>query len=136
MAYEKIDDTVTLPIASTGIRQYRFVTLSTSGVGYPSASTVGQGVLGVLISSGTTGSTDVGGRYGTVQCGGVAKVEVEASTALIVGALVSASSVGRAQPSTNAGDFIVGRVVSGSSGAANTVISVALESLGSTVAPT
>jgi hypothetical protein len=134
MAYEKIGETDSFPFASTGIRQYRFVNISTSGLVLPNASTVGQSVLGVLISSGSNGSTEQLGKYGTVQFTGIAKVEAEAST-LVTGQLVSASSVGRAQSCTNAGDFVVGRIVAGSSGAANRVISVALTPLGSSIAP-
>jgi hypothetical protein len=67
--------------------------------------------------------------------GHIAKVEAEASTGLVTGALVSASTVGRAQPATNAGDFVVGRVISGSTGAANHIVTVALFPIGSTVAP-
>jgi hypothetical protein len=134
MAYEKIGETDTFPFASTGIRQYRFVVVSTAGIGLPNASTVGQSVLGVLISSGSNASTEQLGKYGTVQFTGIAKVEAESST-ITTGALVSASTVGRAQPATNAGDFVVGRIVSGSSGGANRIISVALTPLGSSIAP-
>lgn len=137
MAYEKVEQTITLDIVSTGVRQFRFVTHdSTSGVDLPNASTVGAPVTGVLISSGTTGSTDASRSYGVVQTAGVAKVEAEASTKLVLGALVSASSVGRAQPATNAGDFVVGRVVSGSTGAANHIVSVHLLTLGSSTPST
>jgi predicted aconitase with swiveling domain len=138
MAYEKIGTSVTdtLPLASSGLRQYRFVTYdSTAGVDYPNASTVGQPVTGVIISSGSTGSTYGSPVYATIQMSGIAKVEAEASTGLVTGALVSASTVGRAQPATNAGDFVVGRVISGSTGAANHIVTVALFPIGSTVAP-
>lgn len=125
---------ITLPLASTGIRSHRFVVLdSTGGCDYPDASTVGGSVSGVLVSSGTTGSTDASSAYGAIQTAGVALVEAESST-LAAGALVSASSVGRAQPATNAGDFVVGRIVAGSSGGANRQVSVLLQPLGSTVA--
>ena len=133
MAYEKIGATDT-DVLSTGIRQYRFVRLSSTGISYPSGSTVGKAVLGVLISSGSTSSTSID-RVGTVQIDGIAKVEATAST-LSVGDIVSASSVGQAQPATNVGDFIVGRIVSGSSGANLRILSIALQPLGSTVIAT
>lgn len=134
MAYEKVGETDTFTL-STGIRQYRFVRLNAStGLQYPSGSTVGLAVLGVLISSGSTSSTSID-RVGTVQLTGIAKVEAAAST-LAVGDVVSASSIGQAQPATNAGDFVVGRIVAGSSGASNHIVSVALSPLGSTVAAT
>lgn len=133
MAYEKIGETDTFPFGSTGLRQYRFVRLSTAGITAPTGSTVGLSVLGVLISSGTTGSTDASGKVGTVQLTGIAKVEASAST-LSVGDVVSASTIGQAQPATNAGDFVVGRIVDGSSGAANRILSIALSPLGSSVA--
>lgn len=134
MAYEKIGNTDTYAL-STGLRQYRFVRLNSStGLQYPSGSTVGLAVLGVLISSGSTSSTAVN-KVGTVQFDGIAKVEAAAST-LAVGDVVSASSIGQAQPATNAGDFVVGRIVSGSSGAANRIVSVLLQPLGSTSIPT
>ena len=101
---------------------------------YPSGSTVGLAPLGVLISSGSTSSTSID-RVGTVQMTGIAKVEASAST-LAVGDIVSASSIGQAQPATNAGDFVCGRIVAGSSGGANRILSIALQPLGSTVIPT
>lgn len=128
MAYEKITNaaTDTYPFASTGIRSKRFVALSTAGLTYPNASTIGGRIIGVLISSGTTGSTDCSRKVGTVQVNDVARVEAESSTALVVGALVSASSVGRVQTSTNTGDHIVGQLVDGSTGGVNRVVSVQL----------
>lgn len=136
MAYEIPGQTITLPFAdtSTGIRQWRCVVLKSSGLVLPKASTVGQSITGVLISAGTTGSTSTAGLVGTVQINGVCKVEAESST-ISAGDLVSASSVGRVQSSSNAGDYVIGRVIAGSSGAANRVLTVHLQPLGSTVAP-
>ena len=134
MAYE-VDSPASLP-ASTGLRQYRFVHVnSTSGrLRYPSHSTVGQPILGVIESEGTTGSTRDVNVTVTSARGAIVKVEAEAST-LSAGNYCSASTVGRAQTSTNAGDYICGYIVAGSSGAANRILTVALVDIGSTVAP-
>lgn len=131
MAWESGGTFITLPL-TTGLRQYRFVKVNTSGNAvYPSASTVGEAVVGVLVSEGTTGSTVDPVRGGTIQIGGVAKVEAEAST-VAKGDTITASSVGRVQSSSNAGDYAVGIVVDGSSGAANRVVSVLLSPIGTT----
>lgn len=132
MAYHKPTDapTGTFAFASTGIRgPYRMVSRSTAGLKYPNGSTLGEPVTGVLISSGSAGSTDhTVHTGGVVQMGGIAKVEAEAST-LSAGNLFAASTVGRAMPVT-AGAFVVGRVLEGSSGGANRVLTVALSPLG------
>jgi hypothetical protein len=129
MAYESAVAPITLPFGSTGIRQYRFVTLNASGqITYP--STAGPSVLGVLISSGTTGSTDSSNKYGVVQMYGVAKVEAPGST-VSAGDLVAASSVGYAVALAS-GDYCVGRAVTGSSGSTNRLLSVALLPIGTT----
>ena len=130
MATDYTDGPISAPFASTGIRQFRGVVIGASGITLPTA---GQPITGVLISSGTTGSTDATGKVGTIQIAGVAKMEAEASTAVKAGALVVASSVGHA--STGTGSRI-GRVVSGSSGAVNRIVSVHLQPLGSTAALT
>lgn len=134
MAYE-LEGPATLP-ASTGLRQYRFVALnSTSGrLRYPSNSTVGQPVLGVIVTEGTTGSTRDVSVGVEARRGHIVKVEAEAST-LSAGNYCSASTVGRVQTSTNAGDSLVGLIVDGSSGGANRILSVMLLDIGSTVAP-
>ena len=132
MAWDNDSNIVSLP-ASTGLRQYRLVTVGASGVQYPSGSTLGQPIVGVIVSEGTTGSTS-DSQTVAVQVAGVAKVEMAAST-LATGGWISASSVGQGQPSTNAGDALVGKIVDGSSGAANRIVSVFLCNLGSSVAP-
>lgn len=131
MAWENTSPFVTL-LPSTGLRQFRFVTVKTTGlIGYPNASTVGQAVTGVLVSNGTTGSTVDPVKGGTVQIYGVAKVEAESST-VAVGDWITSSSVGRVQSSSNAGDFVVGQVVAGTSGGANRILSVLLLPVGTT----
>jgi hypothetical protein len=128
MAYENLAGSHPITLsASTGLRRQRFVAVGAGGkVGYPTA---GAPVLGVLRSSGTTGST-ADPQYVGVQVGGVAFVEASAST-LAAGDSVAASSVGYAVPSS-AGDYVVGYVVEGTSGAANRVLSVALLPVGTT----
>lgn len=126
MAFENLSGMVTVP-ASTGISQFRFVTVNTSGnLAYPAA---GAAALGVLVSSGTTGSTD-DTQVGTVQMHGVASVKATAST-LSRGDTVAASSVGFAVP-TSAGDYTVGVVVDGTSGGAGRLLTVALLPIGTT----
>lgn len=118
--------------ASTGLRRYRAVTLSTA-TGYltaPSSSTVGQPIIGVLQET-STGSTENHPRS-FLPIGPVAKMEGE--TGISAGMLVSASTVGRVQSSTNAGDSVIGMCLSGSTGAANTVYPILLFPLGSSVA--
>lgn len=126
MAWENLDNPITIP-ASTGLTQHRFVIVNTSGnLAYPAA---GAPVDGVLVSSGTTASTS-DRQVGSVQVRGVAKVSAPAST-VAVGDLVTASSVGQAVPSS-AGDYVVGRVVAGSSGGAGRILSVLIMPIGTT----
>lgn len=134
MAYEKLGANTFTATMSTGLRQYRGVRLtSTGGLGYPSGSTARLAIVGVLISSGSTSSTTPGSP-GTVQVDGIAKIEAAAST-VSVGDPVAISTAGQVVALT-ANDFCVGRVVAGSSGSANRLLSVLLQPLGSTVAPT
>lgn len=131
MAWKNSDAFITLPY-STGLRQYRFVKVHTDGtIKYPNASTIGEAVVGVLVSSGTTNSTNVPTKGATIQISGVARVEAPAST-VAVGDLVTASTLGQAQSSSNAGDYVVGVVVAGSSGGANRLLSVLLSPIGTT----
>lgn len=116
--------------ASTGMRRYRFIKMNTDGtVGYPS-STAGVAVDGVIRGEGTTGSTASGQAVAVYPMGSIALVEAAAST-MAVGDLVQASSVGQAEPLT-AGAYAVGRVIAGSSGAANRVLSIRIENIGTT----
>lgn len=113
-------------VASTGLRQFRAVVNGASAVAYPAA---GAPIDGVIVSEGTTGSTS-DTQYVAVQSYGVVKMEAPAST-LSAGDLCVASSVGCAAPSS-AGDYVIGRVVAGSSGGANRVLSVLLLPIGTT----
>ena len=104
-----------------------------TGICYGTGSTARLAILGVLISSGSTASTSVD-RVGVVQLTGIAKIEAASST-MSVGDPVAISTAGQAVV-LSANDFCVGRVVAGSSGGANRILSVFLQPLGSTVAPT
>lgn len=116
--------------ASTGLRQYRFVIVNGSGnAAYPT-STAGVAVDGVIRGYGTTGSTSDSQVVSVYPMGSIAMVEAAAST-MAAGDLVQASSVGQAEPLT-AGAYCVGRVVAGSSGAANRVLSIRIENIGTT----
>lgn len=113
--------------SSTGIPQYRFVTItSTGGAGYPA---LGAPVAGVAYT-GSTASTADSQVITVMPPGGVWKVACTAST-LAVGDAVAASSVGYAVP-TSAGAYRVGTVLAGSSGGANRIVSVLVDNIGTT----
>lgn len=119
MAWELPGIDISLPTTSTGLVQYRFVNVSTSGnVIYP---TGGGPSIGV-IQDGTTGSTRQP-RACTVRVAGVSKLAVVAGSTVGVGQIVVASSVGSAVGST-AGDYVSGRVIAGTSGSGARVLTV------------
>lgn len=89
--------------ASTGLKQYQFVDLNAAGV-LINPTTNGR-AIGVLVSSGTTGSTGragstTSGSVQTIQWGGIAKV-LSGSSAIPIGAFVKASTDGRASTGTS-----------------------------------
>lgn len=94
MAYESPSFYASFP-ASTGLKQYTFVTLSTNGL-LRTPTTLGD-AIGVLVSSGTTGSTWGGstanGPVQTVQLYGIAKV-LCADEAITPGMRISAVTTG------------------------------------------
>lgn len=96
MAYESPMGPLTFQ-ASTGLRQYQFVALSTGSL-LTNPSTLG-GAIGVLTSSGTTGSTNAA-TFQTVQVMGVAKVAA-GTTGIAPGNFVKASTDGRASTGTS-----------------------------------
>jgi hypothetical protein len=129
MAYEHNDFTQTFE-PSTGLRQYRAVTMSAAQkVGYP---TVGGTIIGILVDQGTTGvsATNAARRRVAVCMGGVAKIEAAGST-LAAGDLWSASSVGHAR-AVAAGHYACGYVISGSSGSTNRILTVSIQPIGTT----
>lgn len=103
MAFEKVPARFTHTFAaSTGLKQYQAVALS--GTRLINPTTEGN-CIGVIISSGTTGST---GRAGstdsgsvqTVQFGGIAKV-LAGSTTIDAGDLLKAETDGRASTASS-----------------------------------
>lgn len=100
MAFENPLGTNNLAIfeASTGLRQYTFVSLGSNGK-LAAPSTLGH-AIGVLVSSGTTNSTD-DTRLQSVQVYGVAKV-ISGSSSIAIGDLVAADADGFAIVATTA----------------------------------
>jgi len=121
MAYEVPVGTATFP-ATTGLSQYRFVFINSSGkLTKPSSN--GR-VLGVLVSSGTTGTN--GAKAQTVQLYGIAKV-VSGSTAIAVGDTIGASTATGRAVAKASGDVGVGiALVAGVSTSTHEVLSVLL----------
>lgn len=123
MAYEIPGHAFTLE-ASTDLSafQYRFVTVDTDG----NAALAGDGapVIGVLQNKPTEGQA--ASIHGT----GISKVKAAGST-VAKGDLVASSSVGYAV-ALGAGDYAVGRVIEGSSGSTGRVLTVLLQSIGTT----
>lgn len=128
MAYDHNTFTQTFE-PSTGLRQYRAVTMSGSKVGKPSA---GAPIVGILVDQGTTGvaASAAARRRVAVQMAGVAKIEATSST-LKAGAQWATSTAGEAIP-VAAGHYSQGFVISGSSGGANRILTVSIQPIGTT----
>lgn len=126
MAYEILGtgDLVTLRASTTlATHQFKFViNTGASGAALPGA--VGGSVFGVLQNK------PLDDEAGTIAISGVSKVRATAST-LAQGDLCAASSAGYAIP-LGAGHYAVGRVVEGSSGAVDRVLSVLISPIGTT----
>lgn len=113
--------------ASTGQQQYSVVALSTGQL--LSRPTAGGRVLGVLVSSGTTGSTRETNQ--AVQVAGVAKCRVStASTGIAAGQWVTPTTGGTVTP-TSAADYTFGMALEGV-GSTGTVIPVLITRDGTT----
>ena len=103
MAFEKVGLTHTFQ-ASTGLRQYQAVALTGPNNRLINPTTEGN-CVGILVSSGTTGST---GRAGstdsgsvqTVQLAGIAKV-IAGTTTIVASNLIKAATDGRASTSSS-----------------------------------
>ena len=103
MAFEKVGLTHTFQ-ASTGLRQYQAVALTGANNRLINPTTEGN-CIGILVSSGTTGST---GRAGstdsgsvqTVQLAGIAKV-IAGTTTIVASNLIKAATDGRASTSSS-----------------------------------
>ncbi len=110
--------------ASTDLsgHQYKFVTVASDGrLALPST---GASVFGVLQNKPTED------QAGTVMIAGISKIKATAST-MGLGDLVYTDSSGRASTG-GAGDYAVARVVGGSSGAVDRVLSVEITPIGTT----
>lgn len=134
MAYENPLGVYTF-LASTGLKQYQFVELNSAGV-LINPTTAGPGVLGVLVSSGSTGSTGVAGsttsgRYQSVQCYGIAKI-LSGSSSIATADLITAATDGRAKVATST-DYVQGIALTAgvSTSTVSEVISVLLKTFGS-----
>lgn len=109
---------LTFPCTSTGIKRQRFVNLSTAGKVI--APVVNGPVIGVVLDGTTESTRDP--RAVSVRVLGVAKVSCTAST-VGVGELIATSTNGSPKGAA-AASYVAGRVVAGTSGAVNRVISV------------
>lgn len=117
--------------ATTGLKQRRFVTMSTSSgkLVYPAN---GADIVGVTFGDSSTSSTN--DIPLPVQLYGVAMVEAAGSTQA-AGARIAASSVGRAVAWTT-GKICVGRMLYGSSGTTGRIVSVLLNQYGNSTSLT
>jgi hypothetical protein len=129
MAFEEVVSSITLEAGSTAIRQFRFVSVSSTRERACVLPSTGASAVGVAL----TGSTDTAvGDPITVQISGVAKVQAAAST-VAFGDRIGTNGAGRAI-ALAAGDASLGQVVGGSSGGLDRVFSVLLNNAGSTEA--
>ena len=119
MAVEFPGQIVSLPCATTGIPQYRFVDISTAG---NVILTVASGPSIGVSQTGTTGST-VDPKAITVMLNGVSKLAVSTASTCGVGEIVAATSRGSAKPMVAAA-VPAGRIIAGTSGGAGRVVSV------------
>jgi len=128
MAFEhKNPDPISFPANSTGLKAKRFCVVNGSGkVAYPA---LGVPVDGVMITSSTGSTAD--NQPIAMQFMGVARVQAQAASTLSVGDLIAASSEGRIVV-PGAGGNTVGRIVEGSSGSSNRILSVLLMPIGTT----
>lgn len=122
MAYEIPGKMITLQ-ASTDLstRQWHFVTASGDRA---ALATDGASVLGVLQNK---PSDD---QAASIMIDGVSKVAAHGST-LSAGDLCASSTVGMAK-AVESGDYVVGRVIFGSSGSTGRILTVALSPIGTT----
>lgn len=123
MAIEIPGQMVTLPAAvDLSARQFTFVTVSSTGGA--ATPTDGASVFGVLQNKPTSGLA------ATIMINGVSKITNPAST-VAVGDIIASTTAG--QPvGLGSGDYAVGRIVEGSSGGADRILSVSIESIGTT----
>ena len=127
MAYEIPGQMITLPSGSTllAARQFTFVSVNTSGQAVSPVD--GASVIGVLQNKPTAV-----GQGASIMISGVSKI-VAAGSTLASGDLCATSTAGRAT-ARGGGEYAIGRIIAGSSGSTGRVLTVNLESLGSTAA--
>ena len=121
MAFSNLGPCITV-LASTGLRQYQAVDINSAGV-LVNPSTYGE-AIGILTSSGTTGSTGIAGSTTSgsvqeVQLYGVAKV-LAGSTAVATGDFLKAGTAGLVTPATGTDvsastSFLIGRALGSAS---------------------
>lgn len=124
MAWEVPGRTITLP-ASVNLSTYQFcfVTADANGnAALPAGSTVS--VMGVLQNKPSSNEA------ATIMIDGVSKVKAAGGT-VAAGDLIASNSSGRAA-AAGAGDHVVGRVLGGSSGSTDRVLTVMIQPVGST----
>ena len=111
---------IPLPTTSTGLVQFQFASVSTSG--NLVACTSNLHAVGVL-QEGSTNST-VPPRSLPVMVSGVSKLKLDTQTTVGVGQLVVASTAGALTAAAQ--DFVAGLIIEGTSGSSNRIVSVLL----------
>ena len=111
---------IPLPTTSTGLVQFQFASVSTSG--NLVACTSNLHAVGVL-QEGSTNST-VPPRSLPVMVSGVSKLKLDTATTVGVGQLVVASTAGALTAAAQ--DFVAGLIIEGTSGSSNRIVSVLL----------
>lgn len=125
MAYEIPGQMITLPSGSTLLATRQFTFVSVNGSGQAVSPTDGAAVIGVLQNKPTAV-----GQGASIMINGVSKIKAAGST-LASGDLCATSTSGRAT-AVGAGEYTIGRIVFGSSGSTDRVLSVNLEPIGTT----
>lgn len=130
MAFEHHVNPITLPVATTGISQYRFVAHAATGLTWPTAG--GLDVIGAAISTVSSAAALASLPQTAAAVAGVGSIVKIASTAstLSAGDLISCTSRGRVK-ALAAGNNCLGVITHGSSGVART-LTVAITLMGTT----
>lgn len=124
MAYEIPGQMVTVPAsADLTAKQYTFVTVDANGQAASPAA--GGTVFGVLQNK-----PEAAGVAASVMINGLSKVKAAGST-VAAGDVVAASTAGRAI-AVGAGNYAVGRVIAGSSGSTDRILTVDITPVGTT----
>ena len=130
MAYAIPGQMITLPASTTVLSttavdyQFRCVTVNASGQA-TFASVLGQSIVGVMQNKPT-----VSGEACSIMINGVTKVQAAGST-VSAGQLVASSTLGMVQATTSS-VYVIGRILSGSSGSTGRILTMAIEPIGTT----